>query len=115
MRRFSKLLTACLTACLSPSWVCLPVAHARASQGAAQDARRAGAGGSVSADSAESEMRPLIELYAVDRGSLLRTYPFANSPARQARLTQFYRQWLDTLSKLDFDSMGLEGRVDYVL
>ena len=34
-------------------------------------------------DLAPSKMRPVIEYYLADRGSLLRSYPVANSPARR--------------------------------
>src|SRR5438105_2030797 len=63
----------------------------------------------------ESEMRPLIERYTVDRGSLMRSYPASISSARQARFRQFYSDWLAQLQKLNFDSMGQEGKVDYLL
>src|SRR3989442_418498 len=63
----------------------------------------------------ESEMRPLIERYTVDRGSLTRSYPVSISPARQARFRQFYSDWLAQLQKLNFDSMSQEGKVDYLL
>lgn len=66
-------------------------------------------------DSSASEMRYLIESYNTDRGSLTRIYPDALSPTRRVRFKQFYEQWRDTLSKLDFDAMGQDGRIDYLL
>src|SRR5262245_19977941 len=63
----------------------------------------------------ESELRPLIERYVVDRGSLTRSYPVLMSSARRARFQEFYSGWLATLQKLDFDSMSQAGKVDYVL
>jgi hypothetical protein len=63
----------------------------------------------------DSEMRPLIERYVVDRGSLTRSYPVTLSPARRSRFQEFYTGWLSTLQKLDFDSMSQPGKVDYVL
>src|SRR5205823_6058648 len=63
----------------------------------------------------ESEMRPLIERYTVDRGSLTRSYPASISSARQTRFRQFYSDWLAQLQKLNFDSMSHEGKVDYLL
>ncbi len=63
----------------------------------------------------ESEMRPIIEYYVVDRGSLTRSYPVANSPARRDRFRKFYSDALERIQKLDFDSMSQEGKVDYVL
>lgn len=63
----------------------------------------------------ESEMRPLIERYTVDRGSLTRSYPVSISLARQARFRQFYSDWLTQLEHLNFDSMSQEGKIDYLL
>ena len=63
----------------------------------------------------ESEMRPLIERYTVDRGSLTRSYPVSMSPARAARFRQLYSDWLAQLQKLNFDAMSQEGKVDYLL
>jgi uncharacterized protein (DUF885 family) len=70
---------------------------------------------SVDVNSPDSEVRPLIERYTVDRGSLTRWYPVSISPARAARFRQFYSDWLAQLQKLNFDSMGQEGKVDYLL
>src|SRR5712692_4049511 len=63
----------------------------------------------------ESEMRPIIEYYVVDRGSLQRSYSVASSPARRERFRKFYSDALERIQKLDFDSMSQEGKVDYVL
>src|SRR2546427_720891 len=66
-------------------------------------------------DSSPSEMRPVIEYYLADRGSLLRSYPVANSPARRERFRKFYSDALERIQKLDFDSMSQAGKVDYIL
>ena len=66
-------------------------------------------------DSRPSEMRGVIERYTADRGSLARFYSVEASSARQARMKQFYSDWLATLAKLDFDSMSQDGRIDYLL
>lgn len=66
-------------------------------------------------DTGQSEMRPIIEYYIADRGSLQRSYPVAISPARHARFRKFYSDALDRIQKLDFDSMSQEGKVDYIL
>jgi hypothetical protein len=60
-------------------------------------------------------MRPLIERYIVDRTALFRAYPGSISFARHDRLRKLYSDWLESLKKLNFDAMGLDGRVDYVL
>lgn len=62
-----------------------------------------------------SELRGLIERYAADRGSLFRFFGVEASASRQARMKQFYGEWLATLTKVNFDSMSQDGRVDYIL
>jgi len=66
-------------------------------------------------DISQSELRSLIERYVVDRGSLSRSYPVEISPARQARFKQFYSDWLAALTKLNFDTLSQDGKVDYLL
>jgi uncharacterized protein (DUF885 family) len=66
-------------------------------------------------DVGKSEMRPVIERYVADRGSLSRSYPVESSPARLARFKQFYADWLAAINKMSFDAMSLDGRADYVL
>ncbi|MGH9833574.1 MAG: DUF885 family protein [Blastocatellia bacterium] len=66
-------------------------------------------------DISKSEMRPVIERYVADRGSLFRSYPVESSPARQARFKQFYSDWLALIGKMNFDAMSQDGQVDYVL
>src|SRR5258705_1872720 len=62
-----------------------------------------------------SEMRPILEYYVVDRGSLQRSYPVANSPARRERFRKFYSDALERIQKLNFDGMSQAGKVDYIL
>jgi len=66
-------------------------------------------------DSSKSEMRPVIERYAADRGSLFRSYPVESSPARLIVFKQFYSGWLALIGKMNFDAMSQDGQVDYVL
>src|SRR5208282_794575 len=66
-------------------------------------------------DSYPSEMQPAIQRFESDLRSLERVYPTEIAASRQARLREFYTEWLDSLAKHDFSSMGLEGKVDYVL
>jgi uncharacterized protein (DUF885 family) len=66
-------------------------------------------------DSSKSEMRPVIERYVADQGSLSRSYPVESSPARLARFKQFYSDWLALIGKMNFDAMSQDGKVDYVL
>jgi uncharacterized protein (DUF885 family) len=66
-------------------------------------------------DASRSEMRPVIERYVADRGSLSRSYPVESSPARMARFKQFYADWLALIGKMNFDAMSQDGKVDYTL
>jgi uncharacterized protein (DUF885 family) len=63
----------------------------------------------------QGDLRALIERYTSDRESLFRTYRVRISPVRQARLKQFYEEWLDTLRKVDFDGLSEDGKIDYLL
>jgi uncharacterized protein (DUF885 family) len=66
-------------------------------------------------DPGKSEMRPAIERYVADRGSLTRSYPVETSPARQARFEKFSKDWLALIAKMNFDAMSQDGKADYVL
>jgi hypothetical protein len=66
-------------------------------------------------DTSRSEMREVIERYARDQMSLNRSIPLATAPVARKRLEQFYREWQGVLEKLDFDAMGKDGRIDYIL
>ena len=66
-------------------------------------------------DRSPSEMRPIIEYYIADRGSLQRSFFVNNSPARGERFRKFYQEALDRIQKLNFDAMSQEGKVDYIL
>src|SRR5829696_2693388 len=62
-----------------------------------------------------SEMRSAIERYAVDRGSLVRSYPVQASRSRRERFKKFYEESLASLQSLNFDSMSQDGKIDYIL
>jgi hypothetical protein len=66
-------------------------------------------------DTSNSEMRPIIERFAADRGLLQRSYTVEASPERPARFTAFYTDWKSRLAKLNFDTMSQDGQVDYIL
>jgi uncharacterized protein (DUF885 family) len=66
-------------------------------------------------DSSKSELRSMIERYTADRGSQNRSSPIDFSPARIARMKQFYAEWQANLAKVNFDTMSQDGRVDYLL
>src|SRR5205807_5773173 len=66
-------------------------------------------------DASQSEMRPIIEYYIADRGSLQRSFFVNDSDARRERFRKFYADALERIQKLNFDSMSQEGKVDYIL
>jgi uncharacterized protein (DUF885 family) len=63
----------------------------------------------------QSEMRGVIERFVADRGNLVRFYTVVNSTSRNNRLKQFYDEWLATISKVNFDPMSEDGKIDYIL
>lgn len=73
------------------------------------------AGELTDVDTSSSEMRPLIERYAADRGNLLRYYNIAGAPDRRERLQRFYSDARAALAEKNFDAMSQDGKVDYVL
>jgi len=79
------------------------------------DARSASDPDLANGEAAQSELRGSIERYNADRGSLFRFFGVEASATRQARMKQFYGEWLSALTKLNFDSMSQDGRVDYIL
>lgn len=63
----------------------------------------------------DSEMRRMIERYTVDRSILSRSYPVTISESRRARFRQFYTDWSNLLTKLDFNRLTHDDQVDYLL
>jgi hypothetical protein len=96
-----------LSTCLSSI---RPMSASPADRSAAGDAPDLG-----DLDLSNSEMRVVIERYVADRGSLSRSYPVEMSPARLTRFKQFYSDWLALIGKMNFDTMGQDGKIDYVL
>jgi hypothetical protein len=74
---------------------------------------------SVKADpppvAATSELRDLVERYVIDRDALSRRYPVESSPERAERLARFYAEWKDRVESIDFEPLGVEGRIDHLL
>jgi prolyl oligopeptidase len=62
-----------------------------------------------------SELREVVELYAADRTVLQRRYPVERSPQRVARLKRFHEEWRARVARVDFEPLGLEGRLDHIL
>jgi len=61
-----------------------------------------------------SAMIPVVERFTDDRNALRRRYD-ARAPERRERLRSFYTGWLNELEAMDFDRLGVQGRVDHVL
>lgn len=62
-----------------------------------------------------SEMTNTIIQYREDRGSLDRFYFLESSPERISRLQELDRQYTRRLAQFDFEKLGNEGKVDYIL
>ncbi|MBI2513363.1 MAG: DUF885 family protein [Opitutae bacterium] len=62
-----------------------------------------------------SELRELVERYNADREGLLVMHPVENSPLRLRRLGEFYRAWLTKLAAMNYEQLGVEGRIDWHL
>jgi hypothetical protein len=63
----------------------------------------------------QSELAVVVDRYAADQEALFRRYDVDWSPARRARLREFYGVWRERLRALPFDSLSQEGRVDWLL
>lgn len=62
-----------------------------------------------------SELTNTIIQYHADRGSLDRFYTLETSPERTDRLKVLDRQYSARLQQFNFDKLGIDGKVDYVL
>ncbi|HTE46449.1 MAG TPA: hypothetical protein VK636_14440, partial [Gemmatimonadaceae bacterium] len=62
-----------------------------------------------------SEMTEVIDRFAADQSSLNRRYDASESPAQRKRMHAFYAGWRTRLAEVEFEKLGQEGRVDYVL
>ncbi len=60
-------------------------------------------------------LRDVIERFAADEDALERKYPRPRSEPRRNRLRSFYAEAQKSLAALPFDSLGVDGRVDWHL
>ncbi len=60
-------------------------------------------------------MRAVLERYQEDRSALGRAYPVPLSPRRAERLRKFAEGERRELEAVDFEALGVEGRIDHVL
>jgi len=63
----------------------------------------------------EGILAGIIKRYTSDRGNLNRLFTAPSSPTRRARFKQFYNEWLQEISNIDFDALSQQERVDYLL
>jgi uncharacterized protein (DUF885 family) len=66
-------------------------------------------------DTSTSEMRPFIEAFAADRGNLQRYYNVESSAETRDRFRRYYADWSARLTRLNFDQMSQDAKVDYIL
>lgn len=64
---------------------------------------------------AGDDLRGPIERYEADLGNLTRFHDVPGAPSRDRALRQFYAAWISALATLDFDKLGSEARMDFVL
>jgi len=62
-----------------------------------------------------SDFAPVVNRYSADREVLQRRWDVAYSPARRTRMEAFYHSWLGRLEEVDFEKLGLESRIDFIL
>ena len=63
----------------------------------------------------DSELRDLVERLIVDRAALARRYSDDQAAERRAALREYIRTWRAQLAQIPFDTLGQEGRIDYIL
>lgn len=66
-------------------------------------------------DTSKSEMRPYIELFTLDSGSLNRFYNIPFSKNTIKRFVDLYEEWFARIKNIKFDSLSFDGKVDYIL
>lgn len=62
-----------------------------------------------------SELRELVERFTADRSALNTFYSVPGSTLRLQRLRGFYAAWQAKLEALPYDTLGVEGRIDWHL
>lgn len=64
---------------------------------------------------AASELRELVERFQADAEGLRRFYTVPASNLRLARFRGFHEAWLALLEAMDYEALGVEGRIDWHL
>jgi len=66
-------------------------------------------------NSYDSELRGMLERYAEDWQSMLHLYRYASSTTRSERLKQFFTVWLKSTENVDFNALGQNAKIDWLL
>jgi hypothetical protein len=61
------------------------------------------------------KMAGVIGRFEADHGSLMRSAPPAGSQSREDLKRRFLDSWLKALAAFDYDAMGVDDRIDYLL
>ena len=64
---------------------------------------------------AQESLYELIETYNADLNALNRKYNVRETHEYYERMDAFRQEWLDQLSNMDFDGLGRDGQIDYIL
>src|SRR5512141_2971031 len=64
---------------------------------------------------ASSELRELVERFRADKASLLAFYSVPGSDLQVRRLREFYQAWQARLESMPYETLGVEGRIDWQL
>ncbi|MBA4138708.1 MAG: DUF885 domain-containing protein [Opitutus sp.] len=62
-----------------------------------------------------SELRELVERFRADRAGLEVMHPVPGSPLQLRRLAEFHRAWGEKLDAMNYDPLGVDGRIDWHL
>jgi hypothetical protein len=63
----------------------------------------------------QSELRGVVERYVADREGVRVMHPVPGSPLQLRRLREFHAAWLEKLEAMDYERLGVEGRIDWHL
>jgi len=62
-----------------------------------------------------SELRELVERFKADKDALLQFYSVPGSTLQLRRLKEYYTAWQGRLEAMPYESLGIEGRIDWHL
>jgi len=101
---------------LAAAVLCFACVNPRASSRAQEDPTDTRSrSGSRSLEHSSSELRGLVERYVEDKGNVDRFYNVPMSDTDRSRKAAFFKHWQQRLQDLDFDNLGQDGRIDYLL